>query len=88
MKTSYKKTRCNSAFKRCYIKNDTFVYGRKRKRIQQGIHYSEMLPLEYSPSKEYMTLYYQALHHHSKTTAQAIMCLGDKILSKKEMILF
>ncbi len=83
MKTSYKKQDVIVLLKDVTSKMTPLSTEEREKRIQQGIHYSEMLPLEYSPSKEYMTLYYQALHHHSKTTAQAIMCLGDKILSKK-----
>ena len=29
--------------------------------IQSGIHYSEMLPIEYTPSKEYMDIFYSTL---------------------------
>ena len=33
----------------------------REKRIQQGTHYSEMLPLEYKPTDEYMNIYNEAL---------------------------
>lgn len=83
MRTSYKQEDVIVLLKDVTSKMTPLSTEEREKRIQQGIHYSEMLPLEYSPSKEYMALYYQALHYHSKTTAQAVMCLGDKIISKK-----
>ena len=33
----------------------------REKKIQSGTHYSEMLPLEYQPSPEYLALYEEAL---------------------------
>ncbi len=55
----------------------------REKKIQQGVHYSEMLPLEYRPSEQYMKLYREALALHSKKTAEAVQVLGEKILSQK-----
>ena len=34
--------------------------------IQGGVHYSEMLPIEYTPSEEYMDLFYKSLEETSK----------------------
>ena len=56
MKTSYKKQDVIVLLKDVTSKMTPLSTEEREKRIQQGIHYSEMLPLEYSPSKEYMTL--------------------------------
>ena len=40
-------------------------------RIQQGTHYSEMLPLEYEPSQAYLEAYRDALSRYAGLTAQA-----------------
>lgn len=51
--------------------------------IQSGIHYSEMLPLEYKPSKAYMATYEQALSLYSQITADAVGVVADKIWEAK-----
>lgn len=50
--------------------------------IQNGVHYSEMLPLEYEPTTEYMKIYEQALEGLSDKTAEALACISE-ILYKK-----
>lgn len=52
-------------------------------QIQKGIHYSEMLPLEYEPTEEYMKLYKIALENYSKETAIAVANVAEKIFFKK-----
>lgn len=51
--------------------------------IQNGIHYSEMLPLEYKPSSSYMEAYYSALSTYAETTAFAVCSVAEKIYTKK-----
>lgn len=51
--------------------------------IQKGKHYSEMLPIEYSPSAKYMEAYKEALKINSDITAKSIGVLSDKIIDKK-----
>ena len=51
--------------------------------IQKGTHYSEMLPIEYSPSEKYMEAYKEALKINSDITAKSIGVLSDKIIDKK-----
>lgn len=48
--------------------------------IQSGRHYSEMLPEEYVPTREYMEAYEEALRVYAKATAQAVGKLADKII--------
>lgn len=55
----------------------------REKRIQSGIHYCEMLPIEYTPSDEYMRIYRQALNRNAKTIADAVAVVSQKIISKK-----
>lgn len=55
----------------------------REKLNQSGIHYSEMLPVEYVPSAEYLKVYENALKSQDKQTAQAVINLAHKILSVK-----
>lgn len=47
--------------------------------IQSGVHYSEMLPLEYKPTQKYMEAYHFALKAYAKTTADAVCQAAEKI---------
>ncbi len=51
--------------------------------IQSGVHYSEMLPLEYKPSEKYMKAYENALKNYSEITARAVASVSEKIYRKK-----
>lgn len=51
--------------------------------IQSGIHYSEMLPLEYEPSPAYLETYQKALQAYAKMTADAVASLSEKIWKQK-----
>jgi len=55
----------------------------REKLIQSGIHYSEMLPLEYEPSEKYLYAYYDALERYAEITAKAVGSVSDKIYSEK-----
>lgn len=54
----------------------------REKLNQSGIHYSEMLPLEYCPTEKYMTIYKEALQMLSYKTANATAILADKLYEK------
>lgn len=51
----------------------------RERRIQSGVHYSEMLPVEYEPTEEYMRAYNQALSSYSAITAIAVAKTAEKI---------
>ncbi len=51
--------------------------------IQSGVHYCEMLPLEYRPSEKYMAAYQAALNSYAGITAAATASLAEKIREKK-----
>lgn len=54
----------------------------RERLIQSGIHYSQMLPLEYKPSPDYIKAYNFALKTYSKTTADAVCQVAEKIYKK------
>lgn len=54
----------------------------REKRIQSGLHYSSMLPLEKLPSKEYLDLYFGAVEHHKHEIAQMIANLAAMLSAK------
>lgn len=83
MKTSYKPEDVIVLLKDITGKLQPLPLSEREKQIRQGIPSSEMLPLEYQPSKAYMALYQQVLSKYSRKTAYAIIQLADKILSKK-----
>ncbi len=55
----------------------------REKNIQSGRHYSEMLPIEYKPSSEYMKLFHLSLKKYSKKVAKAVGTVSEKILMNR-----
>ncbi|GHV27672.1 hypothetical protein FACS1894167_03090 [Synergistales bacterium] len=55
----------------------------RERRIQSGVHYSEMLPLEDKPSERYLQEYRRALEEFSQDTANAVMAVSEKIYAEK-----
>ncbi len=55
----------------------------RERLIQSGRHYSEMLPEEYVPTKEYMEAYKEALRVYAYATAQAVGKLADKVIDAR-----
>ena len=55
----------------------------RERKIQSGTHYSEMLPLEYRPTKEYLRVYEESLEIFGQNTADAIARVSDKIVRTK-----
>lgn len=55
----------------------------RERYIQNGVHYCEMLPLEYHPSAKYMDAYYSAIENYATITAAAIASLAEKIYLRK-----
>ena len=54
----------------------------REKLNQSGVHYSEMLPLEYNPTPQYMEIYNKILNTFSYQTANATAILSDKLYAK------
>ncbi|MDR3165357.1 MAG: cysteine protease StiP family protein [Synergistaceae bacterium] len=55
----------------------------REKLIQSGVHYSEMLPLEYRPSERYLAEYSRALDSFAGETADAVVGAAEKIYARK-----
>ncbi|MDR1579785.1 MAG: cysteine protease StiP family protein [Synergistaceae bacterium] len=55
----------------------------REKLIQGGVHYSEMLPLEYRPSERYLAEYSRALKGFARETANAVVGVSEKIYALK-----
>lgn len=55
----------------------------REKYIQSGVHYSEMLPLEYEPSPAYLDAYKRAVDLYSEQTARAVATVAGKIYAEK-----
>lgn len=56
----------------------------REKLIQSGVHYSEMLPIEYKPSLAYIGLFFSALNLYSQITANAVAELSQQIVKEKD----
>lgn len=55
----------------------------RERRIQSGRHYCEMLPIEYTPSENYMEAYRTALDNYAVSTAAAVGRLSDRIMKQR-----
>ncbi|CAH1200457.1 Cysteine protease StiP [Paenibacillus plantiphilus] len=51
--------------------------------IQTGVHYSEMLPVEYQPTPEYLQLFHDTLRESAKRIAYAVGIVSEIIVKKK-----
>jgi hypothetical protein len=51
----------------------------REESIQSGVHYSEMLPIEYQPSDDYVSLFHQALALSADRLATAVGIVGELI---------
>ena len=55
----------------------------REKLIQGGVHYCEMLPLEYEPSPQYLRAFRQALTLYADITARAVADVAEGILAAR-----
>ena len=55
----------------------------RERRTQSGVHYSEMLPIEYEPSPAYLAAYEDALRRYAPLTAYAVACVSRQIWQEK-----
>lgn len=54
----------------------------REEKIQNGVHYSEMLPEEYAPSQAYMEAYIKALHSTAGVNALGVAVLSNMLMKK------
>ena len=55
----------------------------RERLIQSGVHYCEMLPLEYTPSDLYMKTYWQALEQNRTLMARTVAAVAEQIYRQK-----
>ncbi|KEK25198.1 cysteine protease StiP family protein [Bacillus gaemokensis] len=55
----------------------------REQAIQSGTHYSEMLPIEYKPSKSYMDLFLTSLERYKRKLAIAAGVVAEQIIKTK-----
>ena len=58
----------------------------REKLIQSGKHYSEMLPVEYVPTDQYIKVYNNALKNFAKPVANAVGILSYKEVRLKVVL--
>ena len=59
----------------------------RERLIQSGVHYSEMLPMEYTPSERYVSEYNRALEDFAGETARAVVAVAEKIKTRGKTVL-
>ncbi|WEK55071.1 MAG: cysteine protease StiP family protein [Candidatus Cohnella colombiensis] len=64
----------------CSLERATDV---RERAIQSGVHYSEMLPVEYQPTAQYIELFYQTLEHDAHKVATAAGVVAEHIVRKR-----
>ncbi|MEG0258515.1 MAG: cysteine protease StiP family protein [Lysinibacillus sp.] len=55
---------------------------KREQLIQSGTHYSEMLPIEHSPSKAYMDVFYNTLEAYAERIALAVGVVAQQIMER------
>ncbi|MFC4598479.1 cysteine protease StiP family protein [Cohnella hongkongensis] len=55
----------------------------REEAIQSGTHYSEMLPVEYKPSEEYIRLYRETLLATAAKVAEAVAVVSEQIVARR-----
>ncbi|MGE8052402.1 cysteine protease StiP family protein [Bacillus mycoides] len=55
----------------------------RERAIQSGTHYSEMLPIEYKPSKAYMDLFFSSMQQYKHKIAVAVGVVAEQIIQNK-----
>ncbi|MCF2944595.1 cysteine protease StiP family protein [Paenibacillus tarimensis] len=55
----------------------------REEAIQSGVHYSEMLPVEYRPTERYLSLFHETLSEASYRIAEAAGTVAELILHRK-----
>ena len=52
-------------------------------RVQSGQHYSESLPIEYQPPKEYVDLFWETPHEYKQKVALCVGIVAEQIYQAK-----
>lgn len=85
MQTSYKKEDVTLLLKDITGLVTPLPAEEREKLIQQGRHYSEMLPIEYVPTEKYMQIYHQTLKQFAGAVADSVAVLAEKVAVRRGM---
>ncbi|ASA25280.1 cysteine protease StiP family protein [Paenibacillus donghaensis] len=55
----------------------------REEAIQSGVHYSEMLPVEYQPTEQYIDLFHETLGQSAEKVALAVAVVSELIVAKR-----
>lgn len=55
----------------------------REEAIQSGVHYSEMLPVEYQPTEQYIALFHETLGQTAEKVALAVAVVSELIVAKR-----
>ncbi|WP_238650710.1 cysteine protease StiP family protein [Paenibacillus piscarius] len=55
----------------------------REEAIQSGVHYSEMLPVEYQPTEQYIGLFHDTLRHTAGKVALAVAVVSEMIVARR-----
>ena len=55
----------------------------REEAIQSGVHYSEMLPVEYQPTADYIELFHETLRESSVKVALAVAVVSELIVAQR-----
>lgn len=55
----------------------------REEAIQSGIHYSEMLPVEYQPTEQYIKLFHETLQQSAEKVALAVAVVSEMIVAQR-----
>ncbi|PLS19780.1 hypothetical protein CVD28_04795 [Bacillus sp. M6-12] len=83
MPSSYEEHDCIFVMKNVSDKVSEMNTEEKEANISKGVHYSEMLPKEYYPSKEYLNLFYKSLSASALSIAQHVANVAELIVKEK-----
>jgi len=79
---SYKKEDCLFVLKQIHEVDEEDNLTREQK-MKNGVHYSEMLPIENLPSKEYLDLFYESLNESAPFIAKYVAAVSESVLKDK-----
>ena len=83
MRSSYKKEDVTLLLKDITGMIEPLPTSEREKLIQSGVHYCEMLPLEYKLTEEYMSIYRELLSLNAEVNAKSVALLSKKIFEAK-----
>lgn len=83
MRTTYKKEDVIFLLQDLTGKMEPMGTEEREKAIQSGVHYSEMLPKEYVPTQEYMSIFEESLKDLSGEVAYTVRKLAECIKERK-----